>query len=79
MFTASKHFPAATSHRTVIQGIAFQLDECLKRYKICTQQFSLFSGHDHLKIRSDDDDLVWLVHAFGPFLILFICFISKVG
>lgn len=33
VFTASKHFPAATSHRTVIQGIAFQLDECLKSYE----------------------------------------------
>jgi len=32
VFTARDHFPAATSHRTVIQGIAFQLDECLKRY-----------------------------------------------
>ena len=34
MFTARHHFPAATSHRTVIQGIAFQLDECLKRYRV---------------------------------------------
>ncbi|CAH3018524.1 unnamed protein product [Porites evermanni] len=30
VFTARQHFPAATTHRTVIQGIAFQLDECLK-------------------------------------------------
>ena len=52
MFTASKHFPAATTHRTVIQGIAFQLDECLKRYKICqhTLQFSLFCEYDYLNV-----------------------------
>ncbi|CAH3145236.1 unnamed protein product [Porites lobata] len=30
VFTAREHFPATTTHRTVIQGIAFQLDECLK-------------------------------------------------
>lgn len=30
VFSARLHFPAATSHKTVIQGIVFQLDECLK-------------------------------------------------
>jgi len=44
VFTARDHFPAATSHRTVIQGIAFQLDECLKSYE--TQKNGLVLLYD---------------------------------
>lgn len=44
VFTAHCHFPAATSHKTVIQGIVFQLDECLKSHE--TQKNGLVLLYD---------------------------------